>query len=298
MVLAHTKEEDSTLKEVLDELETLRLENEQLRHRNGESSLPSQPAVLAYTSKVFYQVGRTLYLDEPRWEPAEGSGVVLLANNPIRNIGYYLDQHPEIAFAIYKEYHPTLPSDRSKIETKDGVYGSPKPMHEFLSLIAPDMLDAVEGLVQRIPHFGDYFPYFDPEGQILAPYLFMYYSAPFIPEVLSELNITSQNLVKQLHAVIDKSYGYEYDSAKFQAEKGMVARKHLKYLIRPGDVLVRNGVGGDLPQACISTGWIERPGAILEESQFEEPDYIQRKRVPRYGPLANSASSRKLTTYI
>lgn len=298
MVLTHTKKEDSTLKEMMDELEILRMENERLKQSNGEPSIPSQPAVLAYTSKVFYRVGQTLYLDEPRWEPAEGSDVVLLANNPIRNIEYYLDQHPEIAFAIYKEYRPTPPSDRSKIETKDGVYRSPTPVHEFLSLIAPDMLDAVEELVQRIPNFGDYFPYFDPEGKILAPYLFMYYSAPFIPEVLHELDIPSQKLIKQLHAAIDKSYGYEYDSAKLQAEKGMVARKHLRYLIRPGDVLVRNAVGGNLPQACIATGWIESPEVILEDSQFEESDYIQRKRIPRYGPLANSASSRKLNTYV
>jgi hypothetical protein len=298
MALTRTKQESSTLEEVLDELEALRIENERLRQGTGETTAPTQPAVLAYTSKVFYQVGKTLYLDEPRWEPAEGGGVVLLANNPIRKMEYYLDQHPEIAFAIYKEYKQTPPSDRSKIETKDGVYRSPTPAHEFLSLIATDMLDAIEELVQQIPGFGDYFPYFEPDGQILAPYLFMYYSAPFIPDVLPKLDIPSQNLIKQLHAAIDKSYGYEYDSAKLQADKGMVARQHLKYLIRPGDVLVSNGSEGNIPQACIATGWIEAPETVLDDSQYEDSDYIRRKRVPRYGPLANSASSRKLTTYV
>ncbi|KAI4619722.1 hypothetical protein J4E83_005577 [Alternaria metachromatica] len=297
VVMARTKQEDSTFREVLDELEALRVENERLRHGTSETFVPSQPAVLAYTGKVFYKVGQTLYLDEPRWEPAEGSGVVLLANNPIRKIEYYLDQHPEIAFAIYKEYKQTPPSDRSKIETKDGVYRSPTPAHEFLSIIADDMLDAVEELVQQIPKFGDYFPYFDPEGQILAPYLFMYYSAPFIPEILPDLDTPSQNLIRQLQSAIEKSYGYEYDSAKLQAEKGRVSRKHLKYLFQPGDVLVRNGTGGYVPQACIATDWIERPETTLEDSQYEESDYIQRKRIPRYGPLANSESSRKLTTY-
>ena len=295
--MTRTKQEDSTFREVLDELEALRIENERLRRGTGEASVPSQPAVLAYTSKVFYQVGQILYLDEPRWEPAEGSGVVLQANNPIRKIDYYLDQHPEIAFAIYKEYNKNPPSDRSKIETKDGVYRSPTPVHEFLSIIADDMLDAVEELVQQIPKFGDYFPYFNPEGRILAPYLFMYYSAPFIPKILPNLDGPSQNLIRQLQSAIDKSYGYEYDTAKLQAEKGRVSRKHLKYLIRPGDVLVSNGSEGNIPQACIATSWIERPETTLDESQYEESDFIQRKRIPRYGPLANAASSRKLTTY-
>jgi hypothetical protein len=298
MALTRTKQEGSTLEGVLEELEALRIENQRLRQGPGATFVPIQPAVLAYTSRVFYQIGQTFYLDEPRWEPAEGADVVLLANNPIRNMEYYLDQHPEIAFAIYKRYTQTPPSDRSKIETKDGVYRSPAPAHEFLSLIAPDILDAVEELVQQIPGFGDYFPYFDPERQILAPYLFMYYSAPFIPDILPELDLPVQNLIKQLEAAIDKSYGYEYDSAKLQAEKGMVARKHLKYLIRPGDVLVSNGSEGNIPQACIATSWIEAPETVLEDSRYEESEFIQRKRIPRYGPLANSASSRQLTTYV
>jgi len=293
---SRTQQRDSILREVLDELEALRVENERLRHGTGEKSAPSQPAVLAYTGKVFYKVGQTLYLDEPRWEPAEGSGVVLLANNPIRKIEYYLDQHPEIAFAIYKEYTQTPPWDRSKIETKDGVYQSPKPAHEYLSIIAGDMLNAMKELVQQIPKFGDYFPYFDPGEPIPAPYLFMYYSAPFIPEILPNLDVLSQNLIRQLQSAIDKSYGHEYDSAKLQAEKGRVSRKHLKYLIQPGDVLVSNGSDGNVPQACIATSWISQE-ITPDESQYEESDFIQRKHIPRYGSLTNSASSRKLITY-
>ena len=254
--------------------------------------------MLAYTSNVFYKVGKTMYLDEPHWEPAEGSGVVLLANNPIRKMEYYLDQHPEIAFATYKEYREAPPADCSKIETKDGVYRSPKPTHEYLSLIAPDMIEAVEEFVQAIPQFSDYFPYFNPRRNIVAPYFFMYYSTPFLHEVVPKLRIPNQNLIKQLHAVIQDSYGGEYHSARLQADKGMVTSKHLKYLIRPGDVLVSNGLAGDVPQACIVTGWIKDPEKMLSKSQYEESDHIQSKLISRYGPLVNPGSSRKLNTWV
>jgi len=289
--------ETGTLKEVLAELEALRDENERLRREADQTYIPSEPAVLAYTSKVFYQIKKSLYLDEPRWEPAEGSGVVLVASNPIQKKEHYLGQHPEIAFAIYKEYRETPPSDSSKIATKDGVYLSPTPTHEYLSLIARDMVDAVEELVQEIPGFGNYFPYFNPEGRILAPYFFMYYSAPFIDEVLPKLHVSSQNLIRQLQVAVDKSCGCEHKSAKLQVEKGMIARKHLKYLVRPGDVLVSNGIDGNIPQAYIATGWIETPETAIEDLQSGESDFVPKKRAPRYRSLAKSASRHTLTTY-
>jgi hypothetical protein len=289
------KREPKTLEDMMDEIKALRDENDRLREKKDEPTVPTQPAVLAYTSRVFHQLDRTLYLDQPHWEPTEGNNVVLLANNPIRNIDYYLDQHPEIAFAIYKEYNTSPPADHSKIETKDGVYRTPTPSHEFISLISPAMLDATEDFIEKVPGFGDYFPYFNPESHILAPYLFMYYSMPFADEILPELDLTAQNLIKQLQTAINKSHGYEYESAKMQAEKGLVSRHLLKYLVRPGDVLI--GGSRDQTQAYISMGWIESPEAIVEDAQYEPWDNARRKRIPRYGPLAKSAGSKKRTTY-
>jgi hypothetical protein len=285
----------SIIEDVMEELETLKLENERLRKQNGEPSTQAQPGVLAYTSKILHSIGSHYYLDEPRWEPTDGGSVVLLANNPIRNIDYYLDQHPEIAFAIYKEYSEIPPADRSKIETTDGIYRSPKPSYEFITLIAPAMLDAVEELVQQVPRFGDYFPFFDPDERILAPYLFMYYIDPFLPQILPKIDISSRNLVKQLVVAIEKSHGYEYASAVLQAEKGKVARHLIKYMVRPGDVLVEHG--SVAPQAYIATGWIENPEEVVEESHFDDTDRLRRKRIPRYGPLANSTNNRRMSTY-
>jgi hypothetical protein len=123
----------------------------------------------------------------------------------------------------------------------------------------------------------------------------MYYSAPFIDDIRPELDLTSQNLIGQLQTAIDQSHGYEYKSAKLQAEKGMVARHLLKYLIRPGDVLINNHT--TTLQAYIAMGWADSPEEIMEDSLYEEWDYVRRKRIPRYGPLAKAAGSKKTTTY-
>lgn len=291
----HNLKDVSALGDALDEIKALRMENERLRQAACQPSVPSQPV---YSSKVFYRIGPALYLDEPRWEPAEGSSVRLLANSPIRNLEHYLDQHPEISFSICKEYAQHVVHDCSEIETIDGVYRPPSPTHEVLSLVSPDMQDAVEELIQQIPKFGDYFPRFDPDEKIPAPYLFMYYSTPFIPEVLPKLGARSRNLITQLQAVIAESYGHEYKSAKLQADKGMIARKHLKYLIRPGDVLVSTTSEGNIFQACIARGWIEASETTLKDAKGEEWEYMQNRRIKGHDRLINPKSSRKMTTYV
>jgi hypothetical protein len=152
------------------------------------------------------------------------------------------------------------------------------------------MVEAVDEFVQKVPKFGDYFPFFNPERRIGAPYLFMYYSLPFAATVLPALDVPSQNLVNQLIITLEKSHGYEYDSARLQAKKGKVARHLIRYLIRPGDILVDDA--DTESQAYVAKGWIEGPEVTLEELDDEEPDNINRKRIPRYGPHANSAKSR------
>ena len=135
------------------------------------------------------------------------------------------------------------------------------------------MVEAVDEFVQKVPNFGEYFPFFDPERNIRAPYLFMYYSLPYIATVLPDLDTPSRNLVKQLAETLEKSHGYEYQSARLQAEKGKVARHLIRYLIRPGDVLVDNTYTES--QAYVATGWIEGPEVAVEESDDEEPDNYQ-----------------------
>jgi hypothetical protein len=295
MDLLHAKEDEDTLQDALGEIKALRMENERLRQDACKVPVSSQPA---YSYKVFYEIRTVLYLDEPCWQPAEGSSVKLLAKNPIRRLESYLDQHPEIAFAIYKNYDQDLPPDGSEIETVDGVYRSPIPTHEAVSFVSSDMRSAVKELVQQIPRFDYYFPHFNLDRDIPAPYLFMYYSTPFIAGVLPKLSTRSRNLIKQLQAVIAESYGHEYTSVKLQAEKGTIARKYLKYLVRPGDVLVSSAAEGNIPQACIARDWIGAPETTLEEPELEDWEHVGKQLVEGHSSLVNSISDRKMTTYV
>ncbi len=284
-----TQEDD-----LIERLEFLERENHRLRSGvRAETPLPAAPT---YTFQIFHCFDNAAYLDEPHWVPGEGDPR-LRSSCPVRNIDYYIDQHPEIAFVFYRDYESRPPADRTKFETKDGVYRTPLSKNQSLSLVAPSMVKAVEELVQEVPEFGEYFPYFDPEKEIKAPYLFMYYCMPFIPDVLPKLNPLSRNLVNQLQKGIKATHGHEYTSATLQAKKGLVARHLFKYLIRPGDILVN--LRGPATQAFIALDWAEEvlPAIDGDPEDYELFDHLRRKRTPKRGPKAKPINAQKSLRY-
>jgi hypothetical protein len=259
-----------------EEIERLRRENDRMRRSHEEHRFPAQSAKPATTYKTFYYIGETHYLDEPHWEPGDGVAV-LRSNNPIRNFEDYLDQHPDIAFAIIKVYDSRPPSDRSKIERKDGAYRIPQPTSQVLSLVSKAMVEAIEEFVDRVPHFRELFPKFNPRKPLRAPYLFMFHSEPYLQEILPDLDPISCRLLIQLEKCIRKSHGFEHDSAKSLAKKGRVSNDLFGYLIRPGDVLVKRA--GPRTEAYIAMDWAQesRDAEQVRKDDFRYDEWNARK---------------------
>ncbi|KAI0451735.1 AAA family ATPase [Xylaria acuta] len=134
------------------------------------------------------------------------------------------------------------------------------------------MIDTVKDFVGRVPHFRKLFPTFNPQAKIESPYLFMFHSAPYLPEILPELDSVSSSLLVQLDKCIRESHGYEHDSAKSLAKEGRVSNDLFGYLIRPGDVLV--GRDGPLTQAYIALQWAHKdegpPQARVAGFKYDE----------------------------
>lgn len=258
----------------LDELDRLRRENSQLR-ANLKSNR-SMPAAPDYRSQTFHYIEDACYLDVPRWKTGEHTPI-LQARNKVSNADYYLEQHPEIAFCISKEYKSRVPADRSKIETRDGVFRKPKPYKEYLQLMAGVMRDAVNKMARAVPNFEQFFPHFDVRRPISAPYLFLFYSTPYLDDILPELDGLSQRLIEKLRKKIDESYGSEYDLARTMTEEGKVSSQLFKYLIKPGDILIR--ASGPKTQAYMALDWAQEDDppddGYLED--YEEFNIFQRK---------------------
>jgi hypothetical protein len=283
------------VEDLLEELDKLQHENEQLRSRVRGTSPP--PAVPAYSHKFFYCIDQTMYLDEPRWEPGDRSPILRSSNPLSRGVDHYLEQHPELAFVFYKYYDSRAPASKTKIETKDGVFRAPVPIQQTLCFVSSHMVAAVEKFVSEVPDFGEYFPDFDPLDDAHAPYLFMYYSMPFMAEILPNLDPLSRNLLQGLRKTIDESHGWEYTSAKARARKGLVSRRLVKYLIRPGDVLV--DIQGLDTQAYVALKWAEEepPEDDGDREDYEEYDIARRKKPPKRGSKSQGKGTWKKLRY-
>jgi hypothetical protein len=250
--------------QLVEELESLRLENERLKAKLEPE--PEIPATLSYRPHIFYCLNDDkFYLDEPRWE-AGGPRPVLRSSNPIRNVGYYIDQHPEVAFFFKKYYSTHVPGDVSQLETSDGVFRAPIPVKQTLSLVASAMIEALEHFVRRVPGFTSFFENFDPRDEINEPYLFMFYSIPHMQEALSGLDPQSRKLFELLYQSIDSSHGLEYAAARTYASEGRTSSRLVQYLIQPGEVLV--DLAGPMTRAYLALDWAKPD--FSSQRDFEE----------------------------
>ncbi|CAI7585797.1 unnamed protein product [Penicillium manginii] len=274
LVLHKSESAESNFENPAEEAELLRDEIAQLRAKLKSKS--SGPAAPDYRSQTFHYLDDACFLDEPRWETGEYAPT-LQANSKISNVSYYLEQHPEIAFFFMKDYKSRAPADRTKIETRDGVFRTPKPFEESLQLLAGAMRDAVNKVVRKVPNFSEYFPHFDVRKPIVAPYLFMFHSAPHLDDILEKIDGLSRRLIQKLWSHINEGYGVQYLRAREKTKDGKVSAELLKYLIKPGDILAHPD--GPNTRAYMALQWPEEdpPPDDGHPEDYEEFDPIRRK---------------------
>ena len=250
---APSPEQVESMEDLLSRLKSLERENDELKNMAADQSphfVP--PPVPHYTWRTLYCIVPDVYLESPQWKEGE-RGPVLHASKPLQNTRFYLEQHPEIAFVVYKDYDEVAPNDNSKIMSKDGVFRIPEPSKQALYLTSDHMVSAVEQLARYIPDFAKLFPYFNPDKEISAPYMFIYHSMPLFDHVLPRITPLENELLDMLMESVLASHGEEYKAAKQCQKKGIVSRRLVKYLVRPGDVLVRTQ--DNVPRAYVATSW-------------------------------------------
>jgi hypothetical protein len=157
------------------------------------------------------------------------------------------------------------------------------------------MRDAVDRLVEQVPFSHQKIPKFRTTRTLYSHYMFMFYSAPFISDILPDLETTSQHRLQQIVEIIDRSHGHEYELARSHAEIGLVSRHHLMYLICPCDVLI-HGTQPESSQAWISTKWLEMPTKIDKVKQPEEWRYTCKQRTITPGAMFETAGHEEVMT--
>ncbi|KAM0561950.1 hypothetical protein ACHAPJ_002391 [Fusarium lateritium] len=198
---------------------------------------------------------RTVYLTPPEWE-IFGEDIDLKGRFPIANPEDYAEEH-DAALVIHKyysvdhQYDSVNAARRAKLPLPE-----PEPASQDIVLASKEMVEAVEALFDQFPSFSDDFPSVFEMESLKDPHLWWYHCRTTFK--IQDLPDRQAQLVAVLIDWIESNFAQLYDQIDDQFRRGKVSSESLKFLIRPGDVLVakRNGTysgriatGRPLPQA-------------------------------------------------
>lgn len=177
------------------------------------------------------------YLDEPTWAVGPGGETVLKSHFGIHDINGYLQQNKDVAFVINKYYELGHQNQEVRAAIRD-KHALPRAecSREAVRLQSFEMIQAAEEFFGQQPRFAEEFPGLNIATGIGAPYLFWYYYRS--KNALEGLSPTSLASMKLLTSWIEENYGELYDLVEDQLERGVVSAKTIKFLVKPGDVVV------------------------------------------------------------
>lgn len=186
-----------------------------------------------------------LYVDHPRfYGEASGKGS-LAGTEPILNLESYLDRHPEFAFIVFRDYE-TVKDNRRQTRSlgRQASYHDPHaseaiPISESIRLTSKDLLSAWNNFITSIPDYnGIAYPHSEFEEEIPAPYLVIYFQREIFQSMSTLLPDKIQPVWQLFQEYIQRAFWAEYDEADRLFSQGLVNSTYLKYLYRPGEVLL------------------------------------------------------------
>ncbi|OTB11465.1 hypothetical protein K445DRAFT_322048 [Daldinia sp. EC12] len=267
------------LRENLEGLQTSILEY----RATGTLPLPEPRCQMVYRVKT--PEGRMrMYLDQPQWvEGEDAKSEALVGNLPVRDIQSYLERNPEICFIVYRDFSTPKSSEKGVNHT----VSIPKYDSEMIEITSKDL----EATVPKfISHYGFSTDATGSRGreeasayhatdagslnELLAPYPAFYHASRQAMEPFLESLDRSQE--KQFQILLDyvmSHYGNEYDNAEKIISHGRITRQYIKYLFKPGDVVVQKGAGEAKGFLCSS--W------VTEEKVAHDKREPLGKKVPK-----------------
>ncbi|KAI0437886.1 hypothetical protein F4803DRAFT_536888 [Xylaria telfairii] len=248
------------IRENLDIQDESRITMETLRRciREIKVAIPKVQIIHRVTTG---QRDQSLYLDTPQWSAGETSSKeTLVGNLPIRNISSYLSKHPEISCTIYRDYDvshtDSADSGGEDLDTEE----QPKHSSEAINLVSRDLRAAIEAFIEA---FCGHFKIDAKEAVITkasvlsSPYLPIFHFRGSALDRFSEtLNNAQQEHFQLLLNYILSTYEAEYSLVDNMTRERLIADKYIKYLFKPGDVVVQGSHQGSRGYLC--TTWLER----------------------------------------
>lgn len=199
-------------------------------------------------SQVLYRFkgNDKVFLRRPRWARDPSSTrikYILTGDSLSMKAEEYFKRTRSLAFVVFKTYALETVDPSLKEQEQDqnpDTWPIPDPEYETISFVSSEMRGALLSYLRKQPNFGELFPQFDLKKELDAPYLFWYCYRSSYETTLRELSARQIYLMNLFVQWITPNYEDEYTKVDEQLSRGVIHPAFLKYLVRPGDVLVES----------------------------------------------------------
>ncbi|PLN81396.1 P-loop containing nucleoside triphosphate hydrolase protein [Aspergillus taichungensis] len=257
----------------MDRIRTLEQENIMLKRFVDPDSTHHGPPFF----QVLYRFkgNDRVFLRPPTWTRNSSSSRsrYTLKGDPLSmKAEEYLKRSRALAFAIFKTYaSESVDYSLKEHDQEADIWPVPEPEAETIFFVADYMREALDTYLDKQPIFRELFPRFNAKLEIPAPYLFWYCCRSSHESILEELSPRNRRLMELLAHWINSNYEKEYLHVEDQLSRGVITSASMKYLVKPGDVLVSSKKGHS--QAYMAKAWAEQDITMKPISKDDQCEY-------------------------
>ena len=199
------------------------------------------------------------FFDHPEWVKGQGTASRIQSSLPLQNLDLYLEKNKDVAFIVYR----TFDLDTTGIAAKPGIDGAtrdtaahlPQYSSESIRPVNIDLIEAIKALLGSRQEYIEILREFSTSYELAAPYLFIYHSRNSLEGFINNLPLPAKAQLSLLFKFVTEAYTDEYAAADSLLSHGKISPGHVRYLFKPGDLLMSR-VNGQY-MGYISTSWPE-----------------------------------------
>lgn len=199
------------------------------------------------------------FFDHPEWVKGQGAASCIQSSLPLKDLDLYLEKNKDVAFMVYR----TFDIDTTGTAAKPGIDGAtrdkaahlPQYSRESIRPVNIDLIEAIKTLLGSRQEYTETLREFSKSYELAAPYLFIYHSRNSLEGFQSSLPVPAKAQLSLLLTFVTEEYADEYAAADSLLSQGKISPGHVRYLFKPGDLMVSR-VNGQY-MGYISTSWPE-----------------------------------------
>ena len=198
------------------------------------------------------------FFDHPEWVKGQGTARRIQSNLPLNNFDLYLEKNKDVAFIVYRNFDidstSIVAKPRTDPPTNDAGTHLPQYSSETIRPVNEDLIEAIRLLLGSRHEYTEILREFSKSYELAAPYLFIYHSRKSLEDFQNSLPLPAKAQLSLLLEYVTEEYADEYSAADYSLSQGKISPVHVRYLFKPGDLLVSR-VDGQYYMGYVSTSW-------------------------------------------